>query len=161
MTATATITSRVPAVGEPAPAFSLKSTSGQQVSLADFRGKQHVLVAFFPLAFTNTCTAELCAFTDDFDQFTGQGVEVLPISVDAVPSLVEFRKKYDMKVQLLSDFKREASRAYGVLNEDTFYARRSYFLIDKSGIVRWTHVETQGGQKRENAELLEQIARLG
>lgn len=160
MTATAT-TSRVPAVGEPAPEFSLKSTSGQQVSLADFRGKKHVLLAFFPLAFTSTCTAELCAFTEDFDVFTGKDVEVLPISVDAVPSLAEFRKKYDMKVQLLSDFKREASRAYGVLREDTYFSRRAYFLIDRDGIVRWVHIEEVAGQKRENAEILAEIAKLG
>jgi peroxiredoxin len=163
MTAPATTasTSRLPAVGEPAPAFSLKSTSGQQVSLDDFRGSRHVLLAFFPLAFTSTCTAEMCAFSDDFDAFTTKGVEVLPISVDAVPSLAEFRKKHDMKVHLLSDFRREASRAYGVLREDTWFAKRSYFLIDRDGIVRWVHVEEVSGQKRENAEILAEIAKLG
>lgn len=160
MTAPATA-GQLPAIGEPAPDFSLKSTSGQQVSLADFRGQKHVLLAFFPLAFTSTCTAELCAFSEDFDAFTGRDVVVLPISVDAVPSLKEFRKQQDMKTELLSDFKREASRAYGVLNEDSFYSRRAYFLIDKQGIVRWTHVEDKAGMRRENAEILEQIAKLG
>ena len=160
MTAPAT-TSRVPAIGEAAPDFTLKSTSGKDVSLADFRGKQHVLLAFFPLAFTSTCTAELCAFSEDFDAFTGRDVAVLPISVDAVPSLREFKKQQDMKTELLSDFKREASRAYGVLNEESFYSRRAYFLIDKQGIVRWSHVEDKAGMRRENAEILEQIANLG
>ena len=160
MTAPAT-TSRVPAIGEAAPDFTLKSTSGKDVSLADFRGKQHVLLAFFPLAFTSTCTAELCAFSEDFDAFTGRDVAVLPISVDAVPSLREFKKQQDMKTELLSDFKREASRAYGVLNEEAYYSRRAYFLIDKQGIVRWAHVEEKAGMKRENSEILEQIAKLG
>ena len=159
MTAPATA-ARVPVAGEPAPDFSLKSTSGQQVSLADFRGRQHVLLAFFPLAFTSTCTAEMCAFSEDFDAFASRDVVVLPISVDAVPSLKEFKKQQDMKTELLSDFKREASRAYGVLNEESFYSRRAYFLIDKQGIVRWSHVEDKAGMRRENAEILEQIGKL-
>ena len=159
MTALAT-TSHVPAVGEPAPDFSLKSTSGQTVTLADYRGRQHVLLAFFPLAFTSTCTAEMCSFSEDFDAFASRGVVVLPISVDAVPSLKEFKKQQDLKTELLSDFKREASRAYGVLNEEGFYSRRAYFLIDREGIVRWVHVESKAGMRRENAEILEQIGKL-
>ena len=160
MTAPATA-AHLPAVGDPAPDFALKSTSGQTVALADYRGRQHVLLAFFPLAFTSTCTAELCAFSEDFDAFASRDVVVLPISVDAVPSLKEFRKQQDMKTELLSDFKREASRAYGVLNEEGFYSRRAYFLIDKQGIVRWVHVEDKSGMRRENSEILEQIAKLG
>ena len=153
-------TSRVPAVGDPAPDFSLKSTSGQTVTLAGFRGTQHVLLAFFPLAFTSTCTAEMCAFSDDYDVFASRDVVVLPISVDAVPSLKEFRKQQDMKTELLSDFKREASRAYGVLNEESYCSKRAYFLIDKQGVVRWAHVEDKAGMRRDNAEILEQIDRL-
>ena len=160
MTAAATIT-RPPAVGEPAPDFSLASTGGKQVSLADFRGRQHVLLAFFPLAFTSTCTAEMCAFSEDFDAFASRDVTVLPVSVDAVPSLKEFKKQQTMKTDLLSDFKREASRAYGVLNEEGFYSTRAYFLIDKQGIVRWAHIETKNGARRENAEILAEIAKLG
>lgn len=159
MTAPATA-ALVPAVGGPAPDFSLKSTSGQTVSLADFRGRQHVLLAFFPLAFTSTCTAEMCAFSEDFDAFARRDVVVLPVSVDAVPSLREFRKQQDMKTELLSDFKREASRAYGVLNEESYYSRRAYFLIDKRGVLRWVHVEDKAGMRRENAEILEQIGKL-
>ncbi len=140
-------------VGETAPDFNLFSTAGTSVTLSSFRGQSLVLVAFFPLAFTSTCTAELCGFSEDFDVFAAEGVEVLPISVDAVPSLKEFRSKYDMKVHLLSDFKREASRGFGVMREDTLVAKRSYFLIDKTGVVRWAHVEEKSGQKRENAEI--------
>ena len=157
---TAAAIQRVPAVGEPAPDFALKATNGQELTLAGFRGRKHVLLAFFPLAFTSTCTAEMCAFTDDFDAFTGKDVEVIPVSVDAVPSLVEFKKQYGMRVELASDFKREASRAYGVLNEEKYYSTRSYFLIDKQGIVRWSHVETKSGMRRENAEILAEIAKL-
>lgn len=154
MTTTAT---QPPVAGDTAPDFTLDSTAGEKVTLSAFQGRKNVLLAFFPLAFTSTCTSELCAFSDDFDAFAGADVEVLPISVDAVPSLKEFRNKFQMKAELLSDFRRDASRAYGVLREDTFFSQRAYFLIDKTGIVRWAHVEAHPGLRRENAEILEAI----
>jgi glutaredoxin-dependent peroxiredoxin len=142
-----------PQVGDLAPEFTAASTSGKDISLSDFRGKKNVLLAFFPLAFTGTCSKELACFTEDFDQFTGRGVEILPISVDAVPSLREFKNKLQMKTDLLSDFKRDISRAYGVLNEDRFYSNRAYFLIDRDGRLRWSHVESNNSQRRENEEI--------
>ena len=148
---------RSPKAGDPAPDFTLDSTTGEKVSLSGFKGRKHVLLAFFPAAFTSTCTSELCAFSEDFDDFTAADVEVLPISVDAVPSLKEFRSKFQMKVQLLSDIRRNASRAYAVLRDDTFSSQRAYFLIDKSGVVRWAHVEDHPGLKRENPEILAAI----
>ena len=161
MTATAQTASRPIAAGERAPDFALQSTSGRLVKLSEYRGKSPVLLAFFPLAFTSTCTAELYAFSENFDQFGGKGVVVLPISVDSVPTLKEFKAKYAMKTDLLSDFKREASRAWGVLREDTFFSERAYFLVDRDGVVRWAHVESKLGDKRDNDELLERIAALG
>ena len=143
-----------PQVGDVAPEFTAASTSGKDVSLSDFRGRKNVLLAFFPLAFTGTCSKELVCFTEDFDRFAGRGVEILPISVDSVPSLREFKNKLQMKTDLLSDFKRDISRAYGVLNEDRFYSNRAYFLIDRDGRVRWSHVETNNSERRENEELL-------
>ncbi|MFL5482777.1 MAG: redoxin domain-containing protein [Gemmatimonadaceae bacterium] len=142
-----------PQVGDLAPEFTAASTSGKDISLSDFRGKSNVLLAFFPLAFTGTCTKELACFTEDFDRFTGRGVEILPVSVDAVPSLREFKNKLQMKTELLSDFKRDISRAYGVLNEDRFYSNRAYFLIDRDGRLRWSHVESNNSQRRENEEI--------
>jgi len=161
MTATAATTTRVPVAGDQAPDLALQSTAGGTVRLADFRGKSPVLLAFFPLAFTSTCTAELCEFSESFDQYAGNGVTVLPVSVDSVPTLKEFKAKHSMKTDLLSDFKREASRAYGVLREDTFFSERAYFLIDRDGIVRWSHVESKLGEKRASTELLERVAALG
>ncbi len=149
-----------PQAGDIAPEFTAASTSGSDVSLSDFRGKRHVLLAFFPLAFTGTCTKELICFSEDFDQFAGKGVEILPISVDSTASLREFKNKLQMKTELLSDFKRDISRAYGVLNEDRFYSNRAYFLIDKAGRVSWSHVESNNGQRREDSEILAEIAKL-
>ena len=150
-----------PQVGQPAPDFTAKSTSGEMLTLSSFRGRKNVLIAFFPLAFTNVCSVEMKCFNEDFDQFAGKDVEILPISVDSVDSLKEFKSKLGMQTDLLSDFKREISRAYGVLLEDRFYSNRAYFLIDKQGIVRWAHVEEKPGLRRENSEILAHIAELG
>ena len=147
-------------VGDVAPDFTLSSTAGGDVTLSSFRGKQNVLLAFFPLAFTSTCTAELCAFSDDFDRFARAGTAVLPISVDSVPTLKDFKAKHGMKVDLLSDFKRQVARAYGTLNEDRFYTDRAYFLIDRSGRLRWVHREAENKLRRDDAELLRQIEAL-
>lgn len=149
-----------PQVGVTAPDFTAPSTSGKDVSLSSFRGKQNVLLAFFPLAFTGTCTKELVCFTEDFDQFAGRGVEILPISVDSIPSLKEFKTKLQMKTELLSDFKRDISRAYGVLNEDRFFSNRAYFLIDRKGLVGWSHVETNNSARRDNSEIITAIELL-
>lgn len=149
-----------PQVGDVAPDFTLPSTSGSDVSLGSFRGKANILLAFFPLAFTGTCTKELICFTEDFDQFAGKGVEILPISVDAVPSLREFKQKLGAKTDMLSDFRRDVSRAYGVLNEQRFYANRAYFLVNKSGLISWTHIESNNSDRRENSELLSAIQQL-
>ena len=153
------MTPSVPAVGSDAPDFSLASTAGQPVTLSSLRGR-NVLLAFFPLAFTSTCTTEMCEMRDDWDQFAGADTVVLPISVDSSATLKEFKGKYAMKADLLSDFKREVSRNYGVLLEDRFYSTRAYFLIDRVGKVRWLHVESNPSSKRSNAELFEQIGML-
>ncbi|HTT69146.1 MAG TPA: redoxin domain-containing protein [Gemmatimonadales bacterium] len=149
-----------PVVGEPAPEFTLPSTSGTDVSLAQYRGKSTVVLAFFPLAFTSTCTAEMSAFSEDFARFADAGATVLPISVDSIPTLREFKAKEKMTVELLSDFKREVCRVYGTLLEDKFFSRRAYFLVDRQGILRWSHVEAELGHRRDDDELLAQIAAL-
>jgi peroxiredoxin len=150
----------IPTVGSIAPDFTLPDSSKQDVTLSSFRGKQPVLLAFFPLAFTSTCTTELCAFTDDYDQFASTGVAILPISVDSTATLREYKRKLGTNIEMLSDFRRDVSRLYGVLLEDRFYSNRAYFLIDIHGVVRWAHAEEVPGHRRENAEILAQLAAL-
>jgi len=150
----------LPPVGSPAPDFTLPSTSGSDVTLSALRGK-NVLLAFFPLAFTSTCTAEMFAFTEDYDKFGGADTVVLPISVDSVPTLSEFKRKESLGVDLLSDFKREVSRKYGTLIEERFFSNRAYVLIDRQGVIRWAFMEATPGSRRENAEILGQLAKLG
>ncbi|MBA2459487.1 MAG: redoxin domain-containing protein [Gemmatimonadales bacterium] len=151
--------SSLPAVGTAAPDFTLASTSGSDVTLSKLRGR-NVLLAFFPLAFTRVCTLEMCAFSEDFERFRVAETEVLPISVDSVATLREFKSKERMAVDLLSDFKREVSRRYGTLLEEQFFSGRAYVLIDRDGIVRWTFLEQTPGTRRENEELLEKLSAL-
>lgn len=153
-------TASVPQPGQPAPEFTLPSTAGRDIALSDYRGQSHVVLAFFPLAFTSVCTAELCAFSADFPRFEGVDATILGISVDSVPTLIEFKATHGIGIDLLSDFKREVSRAYGTLMDDLFFSRRAYFIVDRDGTVRWTHVEREIGQRRENAELLRALQAL-
>lgn len=150
----------IPAAGVPAPDFTLPSTSGKDFTLSAQRGR-NVLLAFFPLAFTDTCTAELCDMRDDFDRFASADTAVVPISVDSVDTLREFRKQLGLQADMVSDFKRDVSRLYGILHPERFFSQRAYFLVDGEGIVRWAHVEANPGEKRSNGEILEQVAALG
>jgi peroxiredoxin (alkyl hydroperoxide reductase subunit C) len=149
------------AVGALAPDFTLPSTTGEMVTLSTFRGERNVLLAFFPAAFTGTCTTEMCEFGSDLGLYAAHHTEVLPIAVDQVPSLKAFQKQEGFDVQVLSDARREVSRAYGVLDDTRFNSRRSYFLIDRGGVIRWAHVESQGGTKRNTDELLRHVEALG
>jgi peroxiredoxin len=149
----------LPPVGSPAPDFTLSSTAGGEVTLSQLRGR-NVLLAFFPLAFTSVCTKEMCEFSTGYGQFRSANTEVLPISVDSIPTLKEFKTKERLTVDLLSDFKREVSRKYGTLLEDKFFSNRAYVLIDRNGVVRWTFAESTTGNRRENAELLAELERL-
>ena len=149
-----------PQVGDIAPDFTLPATSGHDVTLSSLRGQSNLLLAFFPLAFTGVCTTEMCDFSHDLAKFEGVRAKVFGISVDSIPTLNEFKSKHGITIDLLSDFKRDVCRAYGTLIDDLFFSRRAYFLIARSGGLRWAHTELELGQKQANQELLERIQEL-
>jgi peroxiredoxin len=149
-----------PTIGQPAPDFTLPSTSGAKVTLSQLKGTP-VMLAFFPLAFSSTCTEEFCTMRDDYSAFEGRKVKVLPISVDHRYSLVEYVAKYKLPVEMLSDWHREVSKQYGVFMPERNYANRAYFLVDEQGILRWSHVEENPSNRRENHELLAAIDAVG
>ncbi|MGE5926214.1 MAG: redoxin domain-containing protein [Gemmatimonadota bacterium] len=149
----------LPATGTPAPDFTLPSTAGRPVTLSSLRGR-NVLLAFFPAVFTRVCDAELCSFRDDFTEFARADTAVVPISTDATERQQEFKSAERLPMDLLSDADGTVSREYGVFDPKRGRSNRAYVLIDGAGIVRWAHVEEHGGFRRENAELLAEIARL-
>jgi len=152
---------KFPIAGDVAPDFTLPTDAGAEITLSSFRGKSSVLIAFFPFAFSPLCTAEMCSFRDDWEKFSTSGCQVIPISVDSRWALQEFKAKHTIPLTLASDYKREVAVQYGVLHPERLFAKRSYVLIDKTGTVRWSYLEDAPGTKRDDAELLAQIAALG
>ena len=131
-------------VGQTAPEFTLTDTEKKAISLADFKGK-NVLLLFFPLAFTGTCTAELCATRDDIVSYNTANAQVLAISVDSIFTLGKFKAEQNLNFPLLSDFNKEVSSAYGSLYDSFVFdmkgvSKRSAFVIDKEGVVRYSEV---------------------
>ncbi len=136
-------------IGDIAPAFTLKDTEKQDVSLSDFAGK-NVVVFFFPLAFTGVCTEELCSIRDSKKDYENLNAEVLAISVDSLFTLGKFKSEEGYNFPLLSDWNKDTAAAYGALYDEFVLgmkgvAKRSAFVVDKNGIVRYAEVLESAG----------------
>lgn len=136
-------------VGDKAPNFTLRNTEKKEISLSDYKGK-NVLVLFFPLAFTGVCTEELCSVRDDISSYDKLDVEVLAISVDSLFTLDRFKAEQGLNFDLLSDFNKEVSRAYGSMYDDFVLemkgvSKRSAFVIDKEGTICYAEVLESAG----------------
>ena len=136
-------------IGDKAPEFSLYSSEKQLIHLSDFRGRNVVLL-FFPLAFTSTCTKELCATRDEMDIYNQLDTEVLGISIDTLQSLARYKQDNQFNFTLLSDFNKEAVRAYDVMYEEFGHnmrgvGKRAVFVIDGEGSVRHMEVLENAG----------------
>jgi thioredoxin-dependent peroxiredoxin len=136
--------------GDKAPEFAAATNGGGRVSLADFRGK-NVLLYFYPKDDTPGCTAEACAFRDDFAQFKQKGVVVLGVSTDPVKSHAKFVEKFKLPFPLLADEEKRIVQDYGVWGKKTFMGRsymgtnRVTFLIGPDGNIRkiWPKVKPE------------------
>jgi peroxiredoxin (alkyl hydroperoxide reductase subunit C) len=133
-------------VGQQAPDFTLRDQNNEQFTLSHHRGKQAVLIVFYPLAFTGICTGELCAVRDDIGSFQNDDVQVVSISVDSVYSHKIFSEREGYEFPLLADFwpHGAVAQAYGVFNDTTGFANRGTFLVDKDGIVRFAEMNGPG-----------------
>ncbi len=151
-------------IGDKAPLFQLYSDTQRQVSLADYNGK-HLVLLFFPLAFTGTCTEELCTMRDALSEYQDLDTDVVAISVDSVFTLEKFKAAEGLNFPLLSDFNKEVSRQYGALY-DTFVlgmegvSKRAAFVIDPEGIVRYVEVLSSAGDQPDYSAIKETLAGL-
>ncbi|MGH3144239.1 MAG: peroxiredoxin [Rubrobacter sp.] len=123
-------------VGSVAPDFTLRSQSGDSVSLKDFLGRRPVVLFFYPKDDTPGCTKQACAFRDDYGQFGALDAEVLGISSDSVASHRSFAENNDLPFALLSDEGGEVRRLYGVPNTLGVLPSRVTYVIDREGVVR-------------------------
>ena len=142
-------------VGEPAPAFTLSGTGGRQYSLADFAGQVVVLV-FYPGDDTPVCTKQLNTYNNDLAQFDGVGAQVLAISAQDVDSHERFTAKHGFAFPLLADTDKSVAGAYGTLGPLGF-PRRSTFVIDAKGVVRYAHRAIAGLTFRPVEELIDAV----
>ena len=151
-------------VGTPAPDFTLFSDEKKEVSLSDFKGK-NVIVLFFPQAFTGVCTEELCSMRDNIGEYEQLDAQVLAISVDSPFTLDKFKSEQQYNFPLLSDFNKNVSEQYGSLHEEFAFgmkgvSKRSAFVIDKGGIVRYAEVLENPGKMPNFGAVKETLSSL-
>ncbi len=151
-------------VNDKAPDFKLQNTDREFVSLSDYAGKKNVVLLFYPLAFSSTCTEELCSTRDNLKIYEAFNAEVLGISIDSFFVQKAFKDSQNLNFKLLSDFNKDASSEYGILYEDFFgmkgVSKRSAFVIDKEGVVKYSEVLEDASQVPNFNAIQEVLAEL-
>ena len=148
-------------VGQEAPNFTLKDQAGNDVTLADFRGKQNVVLVFYPFTFTGVCQGELCEIRDDPSAFESAGAAVLAVSCDTRHAQKQWATQQGFTFPVLSDFWPHGGVAahYGVFDADVGRALRASFLIDIDGVIRWQVLHGLG-EARDHDEYAKAVAML-
>jgi glutaredoxin-dependent peroxiredoxin len=153
-------------VGQKAPEFTLVGTDLKAVGLKDFANK-NVVLAFYPAAFTGVCEKELCTFRDALNDFASASTAVVGVSVDSPFANKEFAGKNGLNFPLLSDLNRDAIAKYDVVFNDLAgvkgftVAKRSVFVIDKSGTIRYRWVAPEPKVEPNYAEVKAAVKKLG
>ncbi|MFN8712524.1 MAG: redoxin domain-containing protein [Bacteroidota bacterium] len=150
--------------GQTAPDFKLFNSDKQEVSLSAHKG-QPVLLLFFPMAFTSVCTAELCSVRDNIAAYNTVNAKVFGISVDSPFTLAKFKEDQKLNFDLLSDFNKEVSTAYGSIYADFVLglkgvSKRSAFVIDKDGVVRYAEVLESAGDQPNFENIMAALSSL-
>lgn len=151
-------------IGQKAPDFTLHDSDKNKITLSDLKG-HNVLLLFFPQAFTGVCTKELCGVRDNISLYNNANAKVLGISVDSVFTLQKFKEEQQYNFPLLSDFNKEVSNLYDSIYHDWILdmkgvSKRSAFIIDKEGIVRYSEVLENAGDVPDFAKIQETLASL-
>jgi len=145
-------------VGAAAPDFELDGTGSKSYKLSDYRDSG-VILAFYPGDFTPVCTKQFCSYRDDGDRIEALGVPMLGISPQSVESHERFSEKHGLTVPLASDPKMSVARAYGVVGPGGLL-RRSVFLVDGEGAVRYRHVALFGLRYQDVSDLERAVAEI-
>jgi peroxiredoxin len=135
--------------GDKAPDFKLFNSELKEVSLSDYKGKK-VVIHFFPMAFTGTCTTQLCTMRDSFGYYEGMNAAVVAISVDSPFTLAKFKEEQFYQFPLLSDFNKETSKAYDSYYEEFVFnlkgvSKRAAFVVNEDGNLTYTEVLENAG----------------
>ncbi len=130
-----------------APNFELKNENLETIILNDLIGKSNIVLLFYPLAFSSTCTEELCSVRDNMKIYEALDAKVFGVSVDSMFVQKAFKKAQNLNFELLSDFNKEAMKAYGVLDDNFFgmhgVSKRSVFVIDREGIIKYEEIHNK------------------
>ncbi len=150
--------------GQTAPNFKLFNHDKKEIELAQLKGK-NVLILFFPFAFTSTCTKELCSVRDDLSYYNNLDCTVIGISTDTIYSLAKYKEEQQLNFTLLSDFNKEASLAFGSIYEMFGFnmkgvSKRSAFVVDKDGIIRYAEVLENAGEIPDFTKIKECLSGL-
>lgn len=145
-------------MGKIAPDFTLRDQFGQDVTLSDYRGRKAVALFFYPYAFSGVCTGELSQIRDRLAEFLTFDTEVLALSCDPTYAIRAFADQDGLNFPLLSDFwpHGEVARMYDVFDDERGCARRSSYILDRDGVVRWS-VHSAMPHGRDLEEHLKQL----
>ncbi len=150
--------------GDKAPGFILKNTDGKDTSLSDLIEEKTLVLFFFPLAFSDVCTKELCTVRDNMKMYNSLNANVTGISVDSFFVLNAFKKAENFNFTLLSDFNKKVSRQYDSFYERYFdmdgVSKRSVFVIDKEGVIRFRQTLDDSGQLPDFPRVLKCLQNL-
>ncbi|QQG48313.1 MAG: redoxin domain-containing protein [archaeon] len=153
-------------IGQKVPDFALPDSDGKALSLDELTEQGSLLIAFFPFAFSGTCDKEMCTFRDGFGTLESSGSRLVGISVDSVYSLRAFSQTYGLQFPLLSDFNKKVTKLYGVLQDPWVglsykgVAKRSVFLVDKKGILRYRWVTDVPSEEPPYPEVMRAVQKL-
>ena len=148
-------------VGEKAPDFTLKSTLDKEVSLEDYQGEKNVVLVFYPLDFSPTCSMQLPEYSGRKSDFAEMDAEVIGVNRDSVHTHKAWSKEFNIEIPLLADMTLGAAKAYGVDMQERGISKRAVFIIDKEGVLRFKHVEETPGDFTLHADdILAELKKL-